>query len=206
MDNNTNNLKNLNETVSENNKTIMNNINEINNQNKENLTNYSKKLVDMNSNINTIFASLKDINQKLNMPKVQQIETSIDVPQFSDTKFTLKEATPLQINVTDNNTQQTLNYESKNQSTKKIPEINENNQIPIQSNVNTRSSLQNVTTIINTQENNNNNNISNDQINNIIQKLNALESANNFNKNILGKDIGEINKKLILLQKKYHFW
>ena len=203
MDNNTNNLKNLNETVSENNKTIMNNLNEINNQNKENLTNYSKKLVDMNSNINTIFASLKDINSKLNMPKVQQIETSIDVPQFSDTKFTLKEATPLQINVTDNNTQQNLNYESNNQSTKKIPEITENNQIPIQSNINTRSSLQNVTTIINTQDNNNNNNsnISNEQINNIIQKLNALESANNFNKNILGKDIGEINKKLVLLQK-----
>ncbi len=199
MDNNTNNLKNLNETVSENNKTIMNNLNEINNQNKENLTNYSKKLVDMNSNINTIFASLKDINFKLNMPKVQQIETSIDVPQFSDTKFTLKEATPLQINVTDNNTQQNLNYESNNQSTKKIPEIVEsnNNQIPIQSNINTRSSLQNVTNIINTQDNNNNNNnsnISNEQINNIIQKLNALESANKFNKNILGKDIGEINK------------
>ena len=210
MDTNTSNLKNLNDninnlnvTITENNKTIMNNLNDINNQNKENLTNYSKKLVDMNSNINTIFASLKDINSKLNMPKVTQIETSIEVPQFSDTKFTLKEATPLDINVTDKNTQQVLNYESS----KKIPEVSNTNQnqIPIQTNVNTntRSSLQNITTVINTQDNNTGNvsNVSNEQINNIIQKLNALESANNLNKNIVGKDIGEINKKLILLQK-----
>jgi hypothetical protein len=216
METSKNNLINLNNTVTENNNTIMNNINDINNQNKENLTNFSKKLVDMNSNINTIFASLKDINSKLNMPSVKQIETSIDVPQFSETKFTLKEATPLEIksNITDNNTQQVLNYENPPKTTvnavTKVDEMIETNliststnQAPVQSNVNTntRTSLHNVTTVINTQDNSGGSNINSAQINNIIQKLNALENSSNINKNIMSKDIGEINKKLILLQK-----